>query len=304
MHYEELDRLLDSLAEAVASEDPQKGYWRDLWALVSRIRGGIKETYYPTGEGKRDTIKRLNELVEAAEHRSAEEKQRRAERQREWEQRTARSDHARRDIEEKVAGTRPTPDLARMIASMILAPLTLLELALRSILGLEQLDEIHEDLKSCSATMKEAWSLFSESKHDLLPGDKNELYKQLTDAQERLNAAWDRWKRAKNEVYERRRQAWETRQQEREEKHRSFVARVEANIEKLEAKICKAQATLERQRDHLSDLEDKYRDAWNDSFREKCAEWIEEAAERIRSIESSIDQWKEWLEQEHDKLRR
>ena len=304
MHYDELDKLLDSLADAVANEDPQKGYWRELWGLVSRIRAGIKETRYPTAEEKHGAIERLNELVEAAERRSQEEKQRRAERQREWEQRTARSDRARQEIEKKVAGTRPTTDLERMIASVILALLNLLEAALRSVLGLEQLDEIHEDLKICSANMKNAWGLFSESKHDLLPGDKNELYRQLKDAQERLNAAWDRWKSAKNQAYEERRRAWEARQREHDEKHRSFVARVEANIEKLEAKIAKAEDALERQRDHLSDLQDKYREAWSDDFRERCGDWIEEAEERIRSIENSIHQWREWLEQEHDKLRR
>ena len=304
MHYEELDKLLDSLAEAVANENPQRGYWRELWGLVSRIRSGIKETRYPTAEEKHGAIERLNELVDAAERRSDEAKRRRAERQREWAQRTARSHQARRNIEKKVAGTRPTTDLERMIASVILAPLNLLEAALRSVLGLEQLDEIHEDLKACSANMKKAWGLFSESKRELLPGDKNELYRQLKDAQERLNSAWDRWKSAKNEAYEERRRAWEARQREREEKHRSFVARVEANIEKLEAKIAKAEDALERQRSHLSELQNKYREAWNDEFRDRCGEWIEEAEERIQSIENSINQWKEWLEQEHDKLRR
>jgi len=108
MQYEELDRLLDSLAGAVASENPQKGYWRDLWALVSQIRGGFKEARYPTLEEKHLASRRLNDLVEAAQQRSEEEKQRRAERQREWEQRVARSDRARQNVETKVAGTRPT----------------------------------------------------------------------------------------------------------------------------------------------------------------------------------------------------
>ncbi len=291
MHYEELNKLLNSLAEAVANEDPQKGYWRELWGLVSRIRSGIKETRYLTGEEKHGAIKRLDELVGATERRSDEEKQRRAERQREWEQRTARSGQSRRNIEKKVAETRPTTNLERMIASVILAPLSLLEAALRSVLGLKQLDEIHEDLKACSVNMKEAWGLFSESKRELLPGDKNELYRHLQDAQERLNAVWDRWKSAKNEAsYEKRRRAWEARQWGREEKHRSFVAQVEANIKNLEDKIAKAEDALERQRSHLSKLQDKYREAWSDDFRDRYGEWIEKAEERIQSIENSINQ--------------
>lgn len=311
MQYEDLDRLIDSLATEVASDDPRKGYWRELWGLVSNIRAKMKETQYPTAEDKNNAIRRLTELVEAAKRRSEEVKRRseevkrrREERQRDWEKRATQSDRARHDIESKVASTRPTTDLERTIASVIIAPLMMLEAALRAALGLEQLDIIHNDLKVCSSNMKDAWSLFNESKRDLLPGDKSELYKQLSEAQERLNLAWDQWKRTKNEAYEERRRAWETRQLEREEKHRNFVARVEANIEKLEAKISKAQDTLERQRYHLSDLYDKQRDAWNDDFREKCSDWIGEAEEKIRSIENSIEQWREWLEQEHDKLRR
>ncbi len=46
MQYEQLDRLIENLADAVKNEDPQKGYWRELWALVSRIRGeGIVKSY-------------------------------------------------------------------------------------------------------------------------------------------------------------------------------------------------------------------------------------------------------------------
>jgi predicted ribosome quality control (RQC) complex YloA/Tae2 family protein len=304
MHYDELNKLLDSLADAVANEHPQKGYWRELWGLVSRIRSGIKETRYPTAEEKQRAIERLNELVEAARRRSEEEKRRRAKIQCEWEQKIARSDRAKQDVEKKLGGTRPATDIERMIASVILAPLELLENALRSLLGLGQLDEVHEDLKICSANMKDAWRLFREREHDLLPGDKNELYRQLKDAQERLNAAWNRWKSVKNQAYEERCRAREARQRERDERHRSFVARVEANIEKLEAKIAQAEDALERQRDHLSDLQQRYRESWNDDFRERCRQWIEEAEERIRSIENSIRQWREWLDKEHDKLRR
>jgi len=302
MLYEELDHLIDSLAKSVANEHPQKGYWSELWKLVSRIRNELKTTNYPKAADKRAAIKHLNDLVDAARVRGETEKRLREERQREWEERKEKSEFARKSIERNIAGTRPTTNLEIMISSMILAPIMALEAIMRSAFGLEQLDALFEDLKACNGKMQEAWRVFNESKSELLPGDKHQLFQQLRDAQERLNSAWDQWKRAKNEAHQERRRVAESLQQEREEKYQNFVSRVEANIEKLEAKIAKAENALERQHANLSDLRDQYRDAWSDPFRERCSEWIDEAEERIQSIEDSIDQWKEWLQQERDKI--
>lgn len=302
MQYEELNQLLDILLDAISDERPKKGYWRELWELASRIRRELRETSYPSPIEKRDAINRLNELEMAARRRSEEEKKRREALHYQMEQKIERSNKTRSVIEKKTQDSRPESELERMIFSIILAPIVIIEDLLCTILGIEQLDKVLDDLKCCSGNMKEAWRLFSENKNELLPGDKNELYKQLKDAQERLNSAWEQWKDQKNHIREEQRRAWEIRQQKWDEKHRQYIAKVEANIEKLKNKISRAEDALEHKHEHLEDLKEKYREAWNDDFRERCGAWIEETEEKIQSIEDQIEQWKEWLDEEQNKL--
>jgi hypothetical protein len=303
MEYDALQNLIDSLENEVNSTDPQRGYWKNLWALVNEVRSGFKGSRFPTAAEKQEAWERVNSLVALAEQRSAKEKRERAHKEREWNKRQDSSRRAADRIQGELTNTRPTTDLERMLATVILAPLYLIENLLRSALGLEQLDEVHEDLKNCSAHLKEAWRLFNDNKQDLLPGDKTETYKNLVSAQERLNAAWSRWKEAKNEFHENKRREYEARKAERDEKHRDFVRRVINNISKLEDKINKAEDALDRQRNHLSDLRDQYASAWSDSFKERCSDWIDQTKDKINDIEESIDRMREWLREEHNKLR-
>jgi tetratricopeptide (TPR) repeat protein len=267
MEYQELDRLLDQLRSAIENEDPEKGYWKALWVLVSEIREGLRDTRYPTPEEKNQAICRLDDLVKAAKSRSERDRQEREERQRVWERRQSESRQALEHIQSRVAVSAPIGELERMIGTIVLAPLIAIETVLRSALGLEQLDETQENLKSCSAALGDAWRLFTESKNDLLPGEKHDAYRQLTDAQGRLNTAWEAWRAARNQFREQKRHAWAERQRERQMKHDEFVRRVEANIDKLEGKIQKAEDALDRQKSHLAKLEDDYANAWSDSFR-------------------------------------
>lgn len=45
MDYEALDRLITALESSIHDSNPQRGYWRDLWASVREIGAG-----YPTRE--------------------------------------------------------------------------------------------------------------------------------------------------------------------------------------------------------------------------------------------------------------
>ncbi len=304
MDYTDLERLIAEIEKAVDDSNPQKGYWKHLWGVIHEARSGFRDARFPTGEEKHHARTKLDNLVEAAQARSEQEKLAREDRERNWEETKRRSEAARQRLDSKLAGTRPTTDFERMIASVILMPLTILENALRGILGLEQLDEIHEDLKGCSANMREAWATFSATKQEMLPGDRNIAYQELRKAQDRLDEAWQRWRGAKNQAHEERRRAWEERNREREAKRRDFVGRVETNIGKLEEKIAKAEDALERQERHLANLREQYDSAWSDSFKDRCSGWIDEAEERIRDIENSIDRMKGWLDEERAKLDR
>lgn len=262
MDYRGIDALIDSLQATVDLEAPQKGYWRGLWALVGEIKTGFNQVRYPTREEKQAAWERLNDLIERAKERGEREKEQREKRQKEWEGKVRRSEQTRSRLESQLGGTRPVTELERMIAAVVLAPLLLLEAALRSVLGLEQLDEILEDLKRCSSAMKEAWSFFSAHKGDMLPADKHAAYEQLNNAQERLNDAWTRYKEAKDRYHDERRREWQQRQANRRE-------RIEANIEKLEAKLDKAEQALEHRRSHLSKLNSDYDAAWSEKFKER-----------------------------------
>ncbi len=295
MDYSELDRMIDALQACVEDDAPQKGYWKGLWSLVGDVKAGFKGVRYPRLEDRQAAWQRLNELIDQARERSAREKEEREKRQRAWQEKVERSERARGSLESKLGGTRPVTDLERMIASVVLGPLTLLENALRSVMGLEQLDEVHEDLKNCSAAMKEAWAFFGESKDVMLPADRHAAYEALNKAQDRLNDAWARWKEAKNRFHEERRRQWQERQENRR-------ARIEANIEKLEGKLDKAENALEKAKAHLSKLESDYESAWSDKFKERCQEWMDEEESRIRDIEESIDRMRGWLEEERSKL--
>ncbi len=309
MDYSELDRFIDRLQDAVEDTDPQKGYWRELWALVRQIGDGFKESRYPTLEDKRQARERFNELVARAKARSDQQKAQINERRREWERKEQRSRNTLSRVESKLAAARPTSDFERAIADVILAPLLLVERLLSAILGLEDIDEVRQELLACNEKMREAWGLFREHKDDLLPGDRKKAYDSLTATQKRLNQAWERWKDTKQRVHEQRRRAWqeqqrekEVRRAEREEKHRRFVERVEANIGSLEEKLSRARGALDRHEARLADLRDQYRSAWSDGFRERCSEWIDDCERRIDDIREHIERLEGWLAEERGKL--
>lgn len=296
MEYRELDRMIDDLRAVVENDSPQKGYWKELWSLVGGIKSGFRDVRYPTLEDKKNAWQRLDELIQQARERSEMEKAEREKRTSAWQDKVDRSRRQREDVESRLGGTRPTTDLERLIAATVLLPLTLLENLLRAVLGLDQLDEVHEDLKACSTAMKDAWNAFNEAKGDMLPADKHATYEALNKAQDRLNDAWARWKDAKNRYHEERRRQWMERQADSR-------ARIEANIEKLEGKLDKAEGALERSRAHLAKLESDYESAWSESFKERCQEWMDQEEARISDIEESIDRMRGWLHEERAKLR-
>jgi predicted nucleic acid-binding Zn-ribbon protein len=81
------------------------------------------------------------------------------------------------------------------------------------------------------------------------------------------------------------------------------VERVEANISKLEGKLESAKTALDRQETHLDKLRDDYSNAWNDKFRERCSEWIEQGEEKISDIKEHIDRLETWLDEERSKIK-
>ena len=315
MDYADLDKLINDLQTAVNDSDPQKGYWKALWALAGEIGSGFKQgTRYPSREDKDKAWNRFQELITRARARSEEAKAKIKESQREWERKEERSRRARNDVQSIAARSHPTTPGERALADLVLLPLTVIRRIIEDLVGVtdfDRLEQIRRELVTCNEKVQDAWREFDRYKQDhLLPGDKNAAFRSLQEAKEKLDEGWRQWKEAKAALHHRRHQEWEQRQREREtrriereQKHRLFVERVEANIDNLEDKLRNSKAALVRQKAHFDDLQDKYSEAWSDRFRETCSGWIAEAEARIASIREHIERLENWIEQEREKLR-
>jgi len=305
MDSQDLDELIDQLNALVHQDHPEKGYWKEVWTLIKRIGGSFKETRYPTKNDKDSAWERFQELCRSAKERSEANQAETERRNREWKEKTYRSGSARRRIEVAAGSAIPASGLDRAIGEMIFLPLTLVRRVVDALLdpsGNSQFDEAKSELLACNATLRRAWALFKENSRDLLPGDRAKCFEVLIDAQSRLDEAWRDFKSSQDRFYSERRAAKAAKNLERERRTEEFRRRVAANIEKIEANIEKAENALERQKDHLNKLRDDYSNAWNDNFRERCSDWIDEARGKISNIESSIEQMNEWLRKEREKL--
>jgi len=313
MDYSQLDDLISKLQQAVEAEDPQKGYWKELWGLVRTVGEGFKGVRYPTRQEREEAWDRFQGIVKQAKARSEEcrleqEKSRKA-----WEERTARSESATRDITDRIARARPLSEFERTFVEAIFFPAKLVAKVLLTLVGIEtptQLEEIKSELLECNEALNEAWKLFMNAKSELLPGDKQQLYDSLQQAKEKLDEAWSLWKSKKSDFRQHQQREWETRQRNRElrqaeyeAKRSNFIEHVKGNISKLEDKLEKAKSALERQEAHLEKLRSDYEEAWNDSFKDRCSDWIDEAETRIESIKESIERLEGWISEEQEKIR-
>ena len=298
MEYKELDDLIHSLKDAVESTNPQKGYWKELWSLVKEINSGFKETHYPTRDDRDKAWSRFQELVTKAKERGQENKARIEQNQRDWERKQDRSRSARNTVISRAERATPLSEFERSMGDIFLFPAKIIADVFTSLIGINSmssLDETRRELLACNEALQEAWKAFNDNKKNMLPGDRNQAYESLQDASRKLDEAWRQWKERNSSLREQRQREWD-------EKHRSFVERVNANIAKLEEKLAKAEAALQKQEAHLDDLREKYDTAWNDSYRERCSDWIDECESRISSIKEHIDRLEGWINEERKKL--
>ena len=305
MDSSDLDELIDRLEGLVHLDHPEKGYWKEVWSLVKEIGGSFKETRYESKADKDLAWDRFQGLCREAKERSSSNQAEIEKRNRDWQERSDRSGSARRRIEVAAGSSVPASGLDKLLGEMIFLPLTLVRRVIDSLLdpsGNSQFDEARAELLQCNATMKRAWDIFKENSRDLLPDDRSKCFEILKEAQDRLNAAWAELKSSQDRFYAERRTAHAEKQREWERRQADFRSHVIANIEKIEGNIDKAENALERKKSHLDKLEDDYRNAWNDKFRDKCSDWIDEAKNRIADIEESIERMKRWLSEERGKL--
>ncbi len=264
--------------------------WKSAWSLIGQTGKAFKETRYDIREEKNAAWARYQLAIETVKSRQElyfKEKAGRHDFFKSSEghmyQVMALADHAK-----------PSSGLGEFVLFLVTGGLYGIgKMILEDLLG--KVDEERSELMRRSEYLKEAGAYLSDHKALMVGKHKQQAFEHMQPIRERLQADRQNWKQQKDEIYdEKRRQyeerqaekeakriAWEDRQQEWRSKQGAFVASQDAWIERLEAK-------LEHQRAHLSELEQKRDDAWNDSFIERVSGWIDECENTISSIENDI----------------
>lgn len=181
-------------------------------------------------------------------------------------------------------------------------------------MGVER-EKVQNPLKIKSQALQEVRKLINDSRDLLTREHKDELFAKWNEVKESLDDAWTEFKEEREE----RNREWERKQrdflavlEERLEKKIAFVERQESRVDNQKAYLRKLEDRLENQRDYLQKkedqlekLEDDYSNAWSDSFREKCSDWIDETNDKIREVQANIDSLEEKIreiENEIDEL--
>jgi len=289
MDTSELNDLLDSLESKVNTASPLRTKWQPVWDLIRTIGASFKSVHYPTVESKQEAWHRFQSLVQRVKDIQAEERERR-------EQMISASERHKDEILACASAATPPNALEEAIATIVLSPIEVpLKALVDAVLPGPEIDETRELLKYCSKKLSEGWHLLSLYKQEMLGRDKKEALDALKRAQELLDAAWSRYKSAREEA---RRVRQETRGAQREAREQ----RIHENISNLKQRLERLYGVLEHKESHLEQLRPKRDSARTDDFRARVEGWIDEEEESIRDIRAKIERIETWMEEERSKL--
>lgn len=310
---EQFDRDIDTRISDIESEF---GFSliRKNKADFLRIREAINDTaelmkhgHFSTGAARSKFWERLNECRTSL--RKAEDEFY-SERKEKFERRQTHSAKLRDKILETIEACEPDSSLNHLLEQTgeimsFLTPLGpiskgfgFLFKAFEIGIGIEH-EKPQNPLKVKSQALQDVRALINDSRDLLTREHKDELFTRWNEVKQELDDAWTEYKKEKEE----RNREWERKQrdflnvlEEKLEKKIAFVERQESRIDNQKAYLRKLEDRLENQKDylrkkeeHLEKLEDDYDNAWSDSFRDKCSDWIDEAKDKIREVESDID---------------
>lgn len=293
--------LLDSLESLIHEAGRDSRKWKDVWSKIRSTGQAFKGSKFPSPRERQLAWNRFQSLV-----KSVKESQQRA--REEFAARERESEYHLREIQNLASGATPSSDLDELIVAIFTGGLSIiLSELIETILG--PIDERKAELISCSGSLKEGWAYLTRYKGQMLRKDKDEAFQTLTHASKTLDTAWGDWKRAKNIAFERCRAeqqaAWEQRQRDRKERlarREAWEERMKENRSKLQDQLGRLEGVLKHKKRHLLELEAKRDSARSDDFRNRVKGWIDEESDRIRDIESRIDQLREWISETDAKL--
>lgn len=295
--YQEVDANIKQLANLIPSGMFSSDDWdfKTIWTQIKETGNSFKGCRYPSKEEHEAAWNRFQSLVDQV-------KDKQSERQKNFANRADQSAQIRdRLIRQSESAVPSDSGLFDFVATIATGGLYMVgKMALDAIMG--EYDQQKEDLKSASSSLKSVWNDFSSEKKNLLRDDKDLVFKALSVSQDQLNAAWESYKRDRQHAYEQYQNERNELKAEKQARHEAWKDKTRARISKNEDWLDNLRSRLDKQRDHLSDLESKKADAWNDTFRDRVDDWINEAESSIKEIEEKITRVRGFISEDRDKL--
>lgn len=309
-----IDKLKDSMGGGLFSKQLEKADFAELKSLSSEIFEFLKQPRFPSKERRVAAWDRFNNLRDKLREEENEYYSKIRERI------TKRNNHSE-ELTEKIISTidachpdSPLEDLFDLLGKLVLylTGIGFLMDAVEWLLGIKE-EKPKNPLKVKSEALRDVRRFINDNKDDITREDKQKIYARLDSVQADLNKAWDDYK----EELQKKQEQWEERKKHNEQKRidwernqREFLSKLENRLEKqiafkeklekvynnqkefldkLETRLENQQDFLRKLNDQLDDLEDKYSSAWNDNFKDKVSDWIDDKKSKISDVESDID---------------
>jgi hypothetical protein len=274
----DLDNLIDRLEHEIPHVDEGLSWgfsidrhdWRPVWSLCKEIQDTFRGYKgYPSREKHQAAWDRFQELRKRASRLADVEKEKFA----------GQSDRLKDEIlyEAKACYWSMSADFF-----------------VGSILGETTVDE----MKELQTRLNGAGRKLSENKALMTKADKEECFEAIKDARESHDRFWEKYKAMSAD----RRAAGQQRREEFEQKRSDWLGRVRANIASNRDKLAGARGALERTRDRIEEIEGKISDTDSAKWEGIFSEWLDEARDKERNIEESIERIEGWISEDEDKL--
>jgi hypothetical protein len=292
----ELDAQIAQLDVLVTSTSGAGGQWTFVWEEIRRIGVEFKGIRYPSREAKDTSWQRFQGIVDTVKHQQAEvHKERDAFRK--------RSEEHKWEILACARDAMPMNALEDM--AYIFSGMALLETVVTEAVNLlpgPSLDPWRQALEARSRRLAEGRHLLSAYKGEMLKKDKDEAFEALNRASELLERDWTAWKEAKRRDYEARQEARRARDEARRQKQEEWQDRMRQRISNLEAQLQKLEEVEARAEANIEKLRDMEYSARGDTHRERVRGWLEEATDKLQSIQERKATVQEWLRDACSKL--
>lgn len=155
-----------------------------------------------------------------------------------------------------------------------------------------------EDMKEKAIALKAAGSYLSAHKQWMLPEHKSQCFEAIQATRESHDLFWEQRRKLTNQ----RRQAQEQRRAENQEKRRQWEQKTRDNISRNKDKLEKALYARNKTIEHIRELEDSLSEPNSRKWQLIREGWLEEAHQKLASIEESIDRIRGWIYEDEQRL--